>query len=793
MKVSYKWLKELVEFDWSAEELASRLTLTGLEVGDIQTNTHNWDKIVIGEILAINPHLRNPNLSVCQVNVGTQNLNIVCGANNIKVNDKVPVALLGAVLPDGQRIGERDISGVRSFGMLCSERELNLGADTTEIMILDPNIKRGVSLFKGLDLEDYILDIDLTPNRPDCLSVLGIAREIHALGGRNLKKIIPRVKEVSQRASNHINVILENKSDCPRYTARIIRNNTIKNSPAWLVKKIEALGIRAINNIVDVTNYVMLELGHPLHAFDLAHFSTKKVLVRRGFPREKMRTLDGVERELSPNILLITNGDKPVAIAGIIGGEKSEVTDTTTEILLESACFSPKVIREGRIALGITTEASLRFEKGTSPEAVSLALDRAVQLIAETSGGEVLKGKVDNYPKPEKSKTIVLVPQRVNQLLGTELNSRSMTSILKKLQFPVKLDGTLKVKIPFFRRDIFHYTDLVEEIARIYGYEKIPLNQKAGGDFVTSLPSEEKFLRQLKNILAGSGFSEVVTNSFANPKLQNDLEVRFHPLRLLNPLSEELSVLRRALLPGLLAVIQWNQNRKENNVRVFEVGKIYGKNPDGSIVEKSCLGLALTGNRFPRNWEGKEEKIDFFDLKGAWEALRENLELKPAQIEADELKICEAGECFTLKLQDETLGIMGKVSAEYLEKFDIKEEVYFLEVEVEKLRQLQSKQKKFIPLPKFPPLERDLALVVDDEVYSAEIQKVILKNGGNLIEEVELFDIYRGDPVLAGKKSLAYAIRYRSHTRTLTDPEVDEIHRKITNELKQHFKAEIRS
>ena len=469
------------------------------------------------------------------------------------------------------------------------------------------------------------------------------------------------------------------------------------------------------------------------------------------------------------------------------------MTDTTTEILLESACFNPKVIREGRIALGITTEASQRFEKGTSPEAVSLALDRAAQLIAETSGGEVLRGRVDNYPKPEKTKIIVLVPDRVNQLLGTELSSKSMTSILKKLQFPVQLNGTLKVKIPFFRRDIFHYSDLVEEIARIHGYEKIPINQKAGGDFVTSLPSEEKFLRQLRNILVGSGFSEVVTNSFVNPKLQQDLEVRFHPLRLLNALSEELSVLRRALLPSLLSVIQWNQNRKEKNLRVFEVGKIYGKNPDSTMVEKSCLGLALTGNRFPRNWEGKEEKVDFFDLKGAWEALQENLELKPTQIEPDELRICEAGECFTLKHQDETIGVMGRVSSEYLEKFDIKEEVYFLEVEVEKLRQLRLKQKKFTPLPKFPPVERDLALVVDDEVYSAEIQKLILKNGGNLIEEVELFDIYRGDPVPSGKKSLAYAIRYRSNTKTLTDPEVDEIHRRIINELKQHFKAEIRS
>lgn len=793
MKVSYKWLKELVEFDWPPEELASRLTLAGLEVSDIQTNTHNWDKIVVGEILAINPHLRNPNLLVCQVNVGTHNLNIVCGAKNIKVNDKVPVALLGAVLPDGQQIGEKEITGVRSFGMLCSERELNLGANTTEIMILDPNIKRGVSLFKGLDLEDYIIDIDLTPNRPDCLSVLGIAREIFALGGKNLKKISPRVKEVSRRASHHIKVILENKSDCPRYAARIIKNITIKNSPAWLVRKIEALGIRAINNIVDVTNYVMLELGHPLHAFDLTHFSSKKVLVRRGFPREKMRTLDGVERELSPNILLITNGNKPVAMAGIIGGEKSEVTDTTTDILLESACFNPRVIREGRIALGITTEASQRFEKGTSPEAVSLAIDRAAQLIAETSGGEVLKGRVDNYPKPEKTKTIVLVPERVNQLLGTELNSKSMASILKKLQFPVKLNGTLKVKIPFFRRDIFHYSDLVEEIARIHGYEKIPINQEAGGDFVTSLPSEEKFLRRLKNILVGSGFSEVVTNSFTSPKLQEDLEVRFHPLRLLNPLSEELSVLRRSLLPSLLSVIQWNQNRNEKDLRVFEVGKIYGKNPDGTVVEKSCLGLALTGNRFPRNWEGKEEKIDFFDLKGYWEILQENLELKPAQITPDELKICQAGECFTLKHQDETLGVMGKVSSEYSDKFDIREEVYFLEVEMEKLMQLQLKQKKFTSLPKFPPVDRDLALVVDDELYSAEIQKLILKNGGNLIEAVELFDIYRGDPVPPGKKSLAYSIRYRSNVKTLTDPEVDEIHRRIINELKQHFKAEIRS
>ncbi|OGC78973.1 MAG: phenylalanine--tRNA ligase subunit beta [candidate division Zixibacteria bacterium RBG_16_40_9] len=793
MKVSYKWLKELVDFDWSAEELALRLTMAGLDVAGILTNTHNWDKIVVGEILAINPHLRNPNLVVCQVNVGTHNLNIVCGANNIKVNDKVPVALLGSVLPNGQQVGEKEISGVRSFGMLCSERELNLGANTTEIMILDPNIKRGVSLYKGLDLEDYILDLDLTPNRPDCLSALGVAREIFALGGKNLKKISPKVKEVSQRASNHIKVILENKNDCPRYAARIIRNVSIKNSPAWLVQKIEALGIRAINNIVDATNYVMLELGHPLHAFDLTHFPSQKVLVRRGFPREKMVTLDGVERELSPSILLITNGDKPVAVAGIIGGKKSEVTNATTDILLESACFNPKVIRQGRMALGVITEASQRFEKGTSPEAVSLAMDRAAQLIVESSSGEVLKGRVDNYPKPEKIRTMVLVPERVNQLLGAQLNKKSISSILKKLQFPVKMNGKLRVKIPSFRRDIFHYSDLVEEVARIYGYEKIPINQKAGGSLVTTLPFEEKFLKKTRNTLMGLGFSEVVTNSFISPKVQENLEVRFHPLRVLNPVSEDLSVLRRSLLPSLLSVIQWNQNRKETDVRIFEIGKIYGRNPDGTILEKGNLGLVLTGRRFPQSWEGREEKIDFFDLKGCWEALQENLKFSKTEMMADDSNLFEPNQSFILKTQEEMVGVMGKVTQEYLESFDIKEEVYFLEVELPKLLEWHSQEKKFEQLPKFPPVDRDLALVVEDEVYSSQIKEQIKKTGGNLVAEVNLFDIYRGDQIPTGKKSLAYAIRYRSTTKTLTDSEVDEIHSNIVNHLKQHFRAQIRA
>ncbi len=793
MKVSYKWLKELVDFDWSPEELALRLTMAGLDVAGIQTNTHNWDKIVVGEILAINPHLRNPNLSVCQVNVGDHSLNIVCGANNIKVNNKVPVALIGTVLPAGQQIIEKEILGVRSFGMLCSERELNLGANTTEIMILDPNIKRGVSLYRGLDLEDYIIDIDLTPNRPDCLSVLGIAREIFALGGRNFKKIAPKVKEVSQRASGQIKVILENKNDCPRYAARIIKNVSIKNSPAWLVQKIEALGIRAINNIVDVTNYVMLELGHPLHAFDLTHFPSQKVLVRRGFPREKMRTLDGVERELSTTTLLITNGEKAVAVAGIIGGEKSEVTDATKDILLESACFNPQVIRQGRMALGVITEASQRFEKGTSPETVILAIDRTAQLIAETSAGKVLKGRVDNYPRPEKIKTIVLVPERINQLLGTQLKSKEMVSILKKLQFPVAQNGKLKVKVPSFRRDIFHYSDLVEEVARIYGYQKIPINQRAGGSLVTTLLAEEKFIKKTRNTVAGLGFSEVVTNSFISPKVQENLEVRFHSVRLLNPISEELSVLRRSLLPSLLSVIQWNQNRKETDLRIFEIGKIYGKNPDGTMLEKSNLGLVLTGKRFPQSWEGREENTNFFDLKGCWETLQENLGFRNTEMMAEDSNLFEPGQSFILKNQEEMVGVMGKVAQEYLESFDIKPEVYFLEVELPKLLEWPSQEKKFEPLPKFPPVDRDLAVVVEDQVCSSQITEQVKKTGGDLVEEINLFDIYRGDQIPEGKKSLAYAIRYRSGTKTLTDFEVDEIHNNIVNQLKQHFKAQIRA
>lgn len=793
MKVSYKWLKELVEFDWSADELALRLTMAGLDVAGIQTNTHNWDKIVVGEILAINPHLRNPKLSVCQVNVGDHSLNIVCGANNIQVNNKVPVALIGAVLPDGQKIAEKEILGVKSFGMLCSERELNLGANTTEIMILDPNLIRGVSLFKGLSLQDYILDIDLTPNRPDCLSVLGIAREIFALGGRNLKKIKPNLKEVSQRASAHFRVIIENKNDCPRYAARIIKNVSIKNSPAWIVQKIEALGIRAINNVVDTTNYVMLELGHPLHAFDLQHFPSDKVLVRRGFPRERMRTLDGVERELSPSNLLITNGEEPVAIAGIIGGEKSEVTESTKDILLESACFNPQVIRQGRMALGVVTEASQRFEKGTSPEAVALALDRAARLIAENSGGEVLQGRVDNYPQPEKPKTIVLVPEKANELLGAQLKSKEMVSILKKLEFSVAQNGKLKVKVPYFRRDIFHYSDLVEEIARIYGLEKIPISQKAGGNLITNLTAEEKFLKKIRNILVGLGFSESVTNSFISPKMQESLEARFHPMRVLNPISEELSVLRRSLLPSLLSVIQWNQNRKENDLRIFEIGKVYGKNPDGTILERANLGLVLSGNRFPPSWETEEEKVDIFDLKGTWEALGENLELRKTEVMAEESNLFEPGQSFVLKIGGQVVGEMGKVTQEYLENFDLKEDLYFLEIELPKLMEFQSQAKKFEPLAKYPPVDRDLALVVEDQVYSSQIIEQIKKAGGNLVEEVSLFDIYRGDQIPSGKKSLAYAIRYRSGTKTLTDSEVDEIHNNIVNQLKQHFKVQIRA
>ena len=791
MKVSYKWLKELIDFDWSPEKLAAKLTDAGVEVETITPSGRGLERVVVGEIKKIQKHPRADHLSVCEVKTGSESLQIVCGAPNVKEKAKVPVALIGARLPTGMEITKTTKRGIDSFGMICSEKELGIGEDQEGIMILDSGLKIGFPISVALDLEDFVLDLDLTPNRADCFSIIGVARDVGALFGSSVKKPHIEFNETNELTKDWVEVEIQDVGACPRYVARVIKDVKIKSSPFWLKRKLESLGMRSINNVVDITNFVMMETGHPLHAFDYDLFSQKKVAVRRAEKGEKFITLDQVEHRLNNQILLITDGKRPVAIAGIMGGMESEVSEGTKNVLLESAYFDPKVIRRGRIFLGISTEASQRFERGVDPNGVVNAANRACQLLEELAEGKVLKGVVDNYPSPILPAQVTLRPQRVNHILATNLTANQMVQILKRLDMEVKENQDLKVTVPTFRPDISREIDLIEEITRIYGYDKIETSLRASGNLVTRISEEDKLARRLKLLLVGKGFFEVLTNNLIDPRILKKVCLDLSTVKLQNPLSEEMSVLTTCLAPSLLSAISWNKNRNEKDLRIFELGKVYLAGENELPQERLHLGLALSGKREPIHWGMGETEVDLYDLKGVLESLADTLCLS-FQLDPKNDALLKSDSSFEIKMEDEGIGLLGEVAKEILELFEIKDRVFTAELDFQKLLACIPRKKSFSLLPKFPPVDRDIAIVVDENILSERIGDSIKMVGGDLIEELILFDVYRGKQIPPGKKSLAYSIRYRLKDKTLTDEEVDGIHQKVISQLGKSFGASLR-
>ena len=793
MKVSYKWLKELVKFNASPEKLADVLTLAGLEVETIDYLGKGPDRVVVGEIIKLDRHPQGGKLWICQVDLGNEVLQIVCGAQNVKVGAKVPVALIGAELPSQIKIAKAHLKGIDSLGMICSEMELGIGEESEGIMILEDDLKVGEPLSTALDLEDYILNIDLTPNRPDCLSMIGVAREVSALFGGKIAKPQIKVNQVKEEAFKKVKIEIADPDACPRYAARVIRKVKVDKSPFWLRRRLHSVGLRAINNVVDISNLVMMEQGHPLHAFDYDLFTRPEVLIRRAKPGEKFTTLDQVERKLNKDVLLITDGKKPVAIAGIMGGLESEVTEKTENVLLESAYFNPRVIRRGRMFLGINSDASYRFERGADPENVINSANRAAQLMGELAQGEILKGVVDSYPKRIRKSRIKLRKNRVNQILGTQLKKSQIKKILKSLDMKIEENKDLKVEVPTFRPDITREIDLIEEIARIYGYDRIDTSLEAGGSLITNLAPEDEVMNRIKDILVGNGFLEVVTNNLVDPKKMEKLNSQSGFLRLRNPLSEEISVLRTSLIYNIIRVIEWNKKRKESQIRIFELGQVYKPKGKDLPTEKHKLCLALSGVREPLRWDEEKKDVDFFDLKGAVESLLERLSLGRLKLIPYKNSIFIDSSSFKISIRDLNLGILGEISPDILEDFDIKDKVFLCELDFEAIFKLIPERKLFSALPKFPPVERDIAIVVGDEVLIQELEEKIKEAGGELIESLSLFDLYRGGQIPKGKKSLAYAIRYRRKDRTLTDEEVEKVHQNIISQLKSSFDARLRS
>ncbi len=794
MKVSYNWLKEYVFFDLTPFQLAERLTMAGLEVESIEEIGKQWEDVTVAKVLSEQRHPEFDRLSICQVELKGERLSVVCGAPNVEQGQKVAVVSVGARLPDGTVIKRRKFRGIESQGMICSEAELGLGEDEAGIMVLPSDTPVGRPLAEVLGLTDFLLDLEITPNRPDWMSVIGVAREIGAITGSRLNRVNYKLKEDSSRVEEFASVEIKDTRACPRYSARVVADVKVAPSPLWLGRRLENAGLRPINNIVDVTNYGLLELGHPLHAFDLDRVKGHQIIVRRAGEDESLITLDSISRQLGAEILVIADRERPIALAGVMGGSNTEVSETTTNVLLESAYFDPKVVRKGAKNLGISSEASQRFERGADYNATVRALDRAAGLIAEIGGGTVIPGVIDAYPEKQTAPILKLRTKRVEQVLGVGISRQQTEESLRSLECEVSDDNSvLVVRPPSFRPDLTREIDLIEEVARIFGYDRIPAADRvSGGLGVEELP-QHLLVEHIRELLMASGLTEVVTSSLADPEVLRTVEPDIEPISLSNPASREMSALRSTLVSSLLEVVCWNLNRKAQTVKIFEVGKVFLPAKDSTTKERLQVGGALTGQRREQHWEQKECQVDFFDTKGILQTVLGETISGKLIVKTLCCSCYQEGEAAQLHLNNDILGTFGRVAPQVLTRFQIKQPVYIFTLEFDSLLQHWQREKKFRPLPRYPAAQRDIAVVVDEQVETEQILQTIEAVDPRLIESVELFDIYRGNQVPRGKKSLAFSLIFRSPEATLSEAKVERFFQKIVNRLREEFSAQLRS
>ncbi len=789
MQIPHGWLKELVDFEWSPEELAERLTLSGSEAEVQKLFEGQFDNIVVGRIIELNDIEKSDHLRLAVVDSGEDKLQVVCGAPNAALGQKVVMAKVGAKLQNEYEIKEIKLRGVKSYGMICSERELGITDDHSGIIVLEDDAPVGKPADEYLRLNDSIIKLDLTPNRPDMMSAIGIARDIGCLAGNKIKRPAFELKEVSEKASDYVKVSIDDADACPRYAARIIKGVKIGPSPWWIKQKLLLCGVRPISNVVDITNLVMLEYGHPLHAFDYNRFQRKEILVRRARDGEQFTTLDEVEHTLTPEVLLITDGEKAVAAAGVMGGLNSEISNETTDILLESAYFNPVTIRKSRLHLEIMSESSTRFEKGADPNNVPGAIDRAAGLINEYAGGELLSGIVDCYPKKITPIEIDFRPDKANAFLGTNISGKRMRDIFEGLEFETESDGIMKVTVPTFRPDIEREVDLFEEIVRIEGYDSVPSSERNLGPLFTHQFGDDILRDEIRRALTTQGFDETYGSGLADPKLMSKLSDGKPLLRILNPIAEDLAVLQSSLLYSLLKSVSHNISRRNINLQLFEIGKAFypGNPPD----EREQVGLMLSGQT-DDNWYSKSVGFSYYHLKGAIDKLIDSCRIAPVKLTPAHQPIFLKGCSFEIEIDDDIIGSAGQISTELAKAFDIKQAVLAAVLDFDKLLTKRRPEMSFRPVPRYPAAPRDLAVVIDETVNAGQIEEEIKKVGGDLLEEVKIFDLYRGKQVGEGKKSIAFALQYRSSERSLESKEVIATHNKIAKHLKKHFNAEIR-
>jgi phenylalanyl-tRNA synthetase beta chain len=799
MRVSLRWLREYVDITMPPHDLAQKLTLAGLEVKGMQVVGGSWEFITVGEITAVNSHPNADRLRLVTVNLGTEETTVVCGAPNLRCGDRVAFASVGAQLRDGRsgkllRLEPAKIRGVVSSGMICSEKELGISESHEGIMVLPADAPIGTPLADYLG--DVIFDLDVTPNRADCLSVVGVAREVAALTGQGLHLPPADYAESAEPASRQVSVSIADPELCPRYSASLITGVKVTDSPAWLQQRLLAYGMRPINNVVDVTNYVMVEYGQPLHAFDYQRIRGRKIIVRRAEAGETLATLDGTERSLDDNMLVIADEKGAVAVAGIMGGAASEVSQETASILLEAANFNAASIHHTGSALKLPSEARMRFERGIRPELTVVALKRATQLISELGGGQVAKGLVDVYPGRAENEPIRLTPGKLERFLGVGFSPEQIVETLTALGFTCRTDdaGEVWATVPYWRGDVRREVDLIEEVARIVGYDKIPMTLLSR-PIPHQSPEPIFYLkRRLRESLVGYGFQEIITYSLTSLEALGKLLTEptspgAMPLRVANPMTLEQEYLRPNLRANLLATLASNRRHEDGGIRLFELGKVYLARQNDLPEEPEVLCGLMSGPRLERSWHGGDELFNFYDAKGVVEALLAHLGVAADFEESSDESLHDTKQA-GIVVSGNRVGLIGELNPRVLTAFEIAETVSLFEISLAQLLPFTVGHRAFQPVARFPVVERDIALVLDDRVSHARVQEII--KGFPLVARVTIFDAYRGKQVPAGKKSLAYRIVFRLPEHTLTDAEVDKVLQQILDKLSRELGASLR-
>ncbi len=782
MKVPIEWLNEFVVIDVEPEELAKRLTMRGLEVESIERLTPGFTGVVAGVISRIEAHPNADNLSVCSIETGREELTVVCGASNISVGDRVPLATVGATLGKEFVVGKRKVRGIESFGMLCSEKELGISDDHSGIFILPDDIATG-SILADLSIShDTVLDVSVPPNRGDCLSILGIAREVASILKQKAKLPNFELKAGTQGSvEDEIALRIWDTTACPRYVLKLIKGITIAPSPFWMRRRITRCGMRPINNIVDVTNYVMLELGQPLHAFDHERLNDSRIEVKVAGGPSTFRTLDSIDRPIEAGDILICDGSGPVAVAGIMGGENSEITDTTKNMALEAAYFNPYSIRATARRLGIRSEASLRFEKGIDVDNVGYAAERAMYLMHELAGGQLVRGAREIFEKKEP-RTIYITYSNINGLLGTHIGRDATTRALKSIDLLIMKEDEngFVISVPNFRHDIIEGADIIEEISRVHGFEHIPDTSPVSVLKPQKVPPKERFLTMIKEYCLGTGFYEIINFSFFSTKDIENFRIpegdeRTRYVSIMNPISRDWGVMRTMMIPSVLRCMAYNLNRGTKNLRFFEKGKVFFQEEE-RIRERVALCFAMTGREKEYSWKEKHADYDFFDIKGVVEGLVERLGLGCEVVPTTE-PFLDRGRSADIMVDGLKAGWAGAVRDDILGLYEIEQTIYCAELRFDIILEKGNLTLQYKPIPRYPQVTRDFSFFVDDRVPIATLVEKI-KGISPLIVSVGIFDMFRKE-----MRSVAIRVVFQSHEDTLTDERVNALQERIIGEL----------